>query len=327
MNKFSLAVCGGTFDLFHAGHKAFIEDALKLSEKVVLGITGNAYVKNFKSNFNIEDFAVRKAAVEQFLDLVGAKDRVAIVEINSAYDPYITTSPHYKVIVVTDQTEQTAKEINLKRQQKGAPKLEIVISPMKKAQDGGLISSSRIRDGQINRDGRLYLNPQWQNKSLVLPEALRGELQNPWGEVFDEIPQNIDGAKTVVVGDATAQIFNEKKIGQFLSIVDFLIHREKKFQQLSELGFDGGNTQRVTNPHGIVTPELFQAVQLAFNTKNKTVILIDGEDDLAVLPVLLIAPLGFTIFYGQPNEGLVQVLVTEENKEKAYQLAQGFDKE
>jgi uncharacterized protein (UPF0218 family) len=44
------------------------------------------------------------------------------------------------------------------------------------------------------------------------------------------------------------------------------------------------------------------------------------------LPVLLIAPLGFNIFYGQPNEGLVRILVTEENKEKVYQLTESFDK-
>jgi len=53
---------------------------------------------------------------------------------------------------------------------------------------------------------------------------------------------------------------------------------------------------------------------------------VDGEEDLAVLPVLLIAPLGFSIFYGQPNEGLVQVQVTEENKEQAYQFVNSFDK-
>jgi cytidyltransferase-like protein len=327
MTKFKLVACGGTFDLFHAGHKAFIKDVLDRSEKVVLGITGDAYVKNFKHNLDIEAFEVRKTAVEEFLDSIRARDKVAIIEISTAYEPYLGTSHHYQAIVVTNQTKQAAKEINLKRQQNGIPRLEVVISLMKKAEDGGPISSTRIRNGEINRDGRPYLNPEWQNKNLVLPEALRVELQNPWGEVFDEIPQNIDGAKTVVVGDATAQKFNQKNIGQFLSIVDFLIHREVRFHQLSEVGFNGQDVIKILNPHTVVTPELFKAVRSAFNAKNKTVILIEGEDDLAVLPVLLIAPLGFSIFYGQPDEGLVQIVVTEENKEKAYELAQNFDKE
>jgi len=228
--------------------------------------------------------------------------------------------------VVTEQTKQAAIEINSKRKQNGAPQLEIIVIPMKKAEDGGLISSTRIRNGEINRDGRLYLSPQWKNKKLILPEYLRSVLQKPWGEVLKEIPQNIDSAKTIVVGDATAQKFNDKRVGQFLSIVDFLIHREVKFHQLSELGLNGQSVKKINNLQGIVTPELVQAIRKAFDKKTKTVILINGEDDLAVLPVLLIAPLGFSIFYGQPNTGLVQILVTEENKDKVYQLIKSFDK-
>jgi pantetheine-phosphate adenylyltransferase len=326
MGKFNLVVCGGTFDLFHAGHKAFINDVLIKSEKIVLGITGDAYVRNFKNNLGIEDFQIRRKTVEQFLDSISAQNKVQIVEINSAYEPYLETSTDYQAIVVTEQTKQAAIEINSKRKQNGTPQLEIIVIPMKKAEDGGFISSTRIRNGEINRDGRLYLNPQWQNKNLILPKTLRSVLQKPWGEILNEIPENIDGSKTIVVGDATAQKFNQQKVGQFLSIVDFLIHREIKFHQLSELGFDGQNVQKINNPHGMVTPELIQAVKGAFNQKVKAVILIDGEDDLAVLPVLLIAPLGFSIFYGQPDEGLAEILVTEENKEKAYQLIESFDK-
>jgi cytidyltransferase-like protein len=326
MAKFNVVVCGGTFDLFHAGHKAFILDALNASEKVLLGITSDAYIQNFKNNLGVEDFQTRRFSVEQYLNSIGASGRVNVVQINNAYEPYLETSTNYQAIVVTEQTEKAALEINLKREENGIPKLEVVVSLMKKATDGGLISSTRIRNGEINREGRLYLNPQWQNKNLVLPENLRSILQKPWGKIINDIPQNIDGQKIIVVGDATAQKFNEKNINQFLSIVDFLIQRKVKFNQVSELGFSTQEVLQVKNPHGIVTVELFTAVESAFNLKQKTIILIDGEDDLAVLPVLLIAPLGFSIFYGQPGQGLVQVMVTEENKEKAYQLTQGFDK-
>jgi cytidyltransferase-like protein len=326
MGKFNLVVCGGTFDLFHAGHKTFINDVLNQAEKVLVGITSDMYVQSLKNNLGIEDFEIRKQAVQQYLKSINVSNRVQIVEINSAYEPYLETATDYQAIVVTEQTKQAAIAINAKRQQNGVPPLEIVISPMKKAEDGGLISSTRIRNGEINRDGKLYLSPKWKNKNLILPENLRSVLQKPWGEVLNEIPQNIDGSKTIIVGDATAQKFNEKKIGQFVSIVDFLIKREIKFHQLSEMGFNGEKALKINNPHGIITPELFQAVQSAFNSKQRTVILIDGEDDLAVLPALLIAPLGFNIFYGQPTEGLVQILVTEENKEKAYHLVQNFDK-
>jgi cytidyltransferase-like protein len=324
MAKFNLVVCGGTFDLFHAGHKSFIKDVLASSEKVLLGITDDGYIQNFKNNLGVEDFQTRKFAVERFLSSIGASDRIQIVGINNAYEPYLETSTNYEAIVVTEQTKQAALDINAKRSQNGAPQLEVVVSLMKEASDGGIISSTRIRNGEINRDGRLYLNSQWKGKNLVLPENLRFALQKPWGQIINEIPNDLDASKVVVVGDATAQKFNTKNIGQFLSIIDFLINREVKFSQLSEMGFADQQILQVKNPAGAIAPELFQAIQSAFENKVPAIIKIDGEDDLAVLSVLLIAPLGFSIFYGQPNEGLVNVPVTEENKEKAYQLASKF---
>jgi cytidyltransferase-like protein len=324
MAKFNLAVCGGTFDLFHAGHKSFIQDALNASGKLLLGITDDGYIQNFKNNLGVEDFQTRKFAVERFLSSINATDRVKIVGINNAYEPYLETSAEYDAIIVTAQTEQAAQEINIKRNQNNIPQLEVVVSEMKKTEEGGLISSTRIRNGEINRDGRLYLNSQWRSKNLVLPENLRFALQKPWGQVINEIPNDLDASRVVAVGDATAQRFNAKNLGQFLSIVDFLINREVKFSQLSEMGFTGQQILQVKNPAGAIAPELFQVIETVFKTKMPTVIQIDGEDDLAVLPVLLIAPLGFNIFYGQPNEGLVQVIVSEENKEKAYQLASKF---
>lgn len=338
MVKYKLLVCGGTFDLLHKGHKAFIKQILDISDKVLLGLTSDLYVQSFKSGNEIENFEARKNAVEQFLDSIGVKTRVEIVPINNAYEPYLESSIQYRAIAVTPQTQHSALDINAKRKKNFVPELEIVIIPMELAEDGKLISSTRIRNGEINRDGRLYVNPQWQNKNLILPEDLRSELQKPWGEVLNEIPQNINGFKTVAVGDVTAQKFNEKKAGQFLSIVDFLIHREIKFHELSELGFNGQNVQKIKNPPGTITPELFAVIKAAFgqNSNKRKVILIEGEEDLAVLPVLLIAPLGYSVFYGQPariamqsiaggpNEGLVRIDVTEENKEKAYQLAEKF---
>jgi uncharacterized protein (UPF0218 family) len=151
-------------------------------------------------------------------------------------------------------------------------------------------------------------------------------LQKPWGEIIDKIPARINGLKTITVGDATTKKFNTNNVGQFLSIVDFQVQRKVLFKNISDLGSTNAKVKNINNPHAIITTELFDAIQAVFTNKIKTVIIINGEDDLAVLPVLLIAPLGFNIFYGQPDQGLVQVIVSEENKEKAYQLIKNFDK-
>jgi uncharacterized protein (UPF0218 family) len=53
----------------------------------------------------------------------------------------------------------------------------------------------------------------------------------------------------------------------------------------------------------------------AFDSKIR--IIIKGEEDLVALPFLMYSPNDWVICYGQPNEGLVIVQVTEDSKKKA----------
>ena len=48
-------------------------------------------------------------------------------------------------------------------------------------------------------------------------------------------------------------------------------------------------------------------------------IIVDGEEDLLVLPVCARAKDGFTVLYGQPNEGIIVVRadLTSRNKAKS----------
>ena len=83
----------------------------------------------------------------------------------------------------------------------------------------------------------------------------------------------------------------------------------------------------ITNPAGSLTPEVFKAAKdIIAQEKNNSqyIVKIEGEEDLAVLPFLLAAPLGFTILYGQPNEGVVQIEVSEENKDMGYSIVSQF---
>jgi len=324
VKKYDLIVCGGTFDLLHKGHKSFIKDILNLSDKVLLGITSNSYIKSFK-NADTQSFEVRKNAVITFLDSHGASSRVETVSINQAYEPLLTSEFSPGAIAVTYQTEKTAIEINEKRKELGLSPLEIEVIEMEKAQDGEYISSTRIRNGEINRDGRLYIKSDWKNKKLILPEDLRPELHKPFGKILDSVPPGLIPEKTITVGDVTAKKFNQEGIGQFLSIIDFQVQRHKEFDKLSELDFEQDiKALTAQNPPGSISWDLFESVRLAFRERKRQVLLIEGEEDLSFLPVMLFAPLGFTVFYGQPDVGLVEVLVTEENKEKIYYLVSKF---
>jgi cytidyltransferase-like protein len=322
--KYKLAVCGGTFDLLHKGHKKFIAAILDQSEKLIIGLTSDNYVNNFKVSV-FESYDTRKAKLEEYLASIRAIDRIEIVLIEDVYGPLLNKDLEADALFVTANTLNGAEEINKKRKSLNLPEIKIESIGMEKSEDGELLSSTRIREGEIDRDGELFVKPQWKNKKLVLPKKLRSELAKPIGNILLDVPLKLSGDKTITIGDVTTQLFNGANIGQKLSIVDFVVKRERKFDQLSQLGFlDRIEVQIVDNPAGEISWDLFESIKKSLETE-QSVILVNGEEDLAVLPAVLIAPLGYKIYYGQPNEGLVEVTVDEQTKKRGRELAAKFD--
>ena len=56
-------------------------------------------------------------------------------------------------IIVSEETEKVATELNVNRKLKGLKELEIVVIPLVLAKDGRRISSTRIRNKEINIEG------------------------------------------------------------------------------------------------------------------------------------------------------------------------------
>ena len=52
----------------------------------------------------------------------------------------------------------------------------------------------------------------------------------------------------------------------------------------------------------------------------RMVLVVNGEEDLIVLPLIILFPLGYYIFYGQPNEGMVFLKINLHLKRKAVML-------
>ncbi len=331
--KLDSVVCGGTFDHFHKGHTSLLSLAFSLGSKVTIGVTSDGYVKNSKSRIKnselIESYEERKNAIEFFLKKENVFNRAKILKIDDLFGPTLDKDILIQAIIVSQNTRHGAEIINKERQKRGLSKLEIFVSPMVFAQDGKEISSSRIRNGEINRQGKLYINSSLISKKLVITKAVRKSLKKPLGILFKNldnlnIPPN---APITVVGDVTCEVFNHLAVNQDISVLDFLVNREKKFTEIKELGFSGGEKIiNVDNPAGSITSDLFKAVKKAVDLqdKQKVIIRVDGEEDLAVLPLVLALPLNSYVFYGQPNEGIVSIEVNEKNKEKILRIVNGF---
>ena len=84
-----------------------------------------------------------------------------------------------------------------------------------------------------------------------------------------------------------------------------------------------GHILHVTNPAGTITDDLISALRLAMG-KIPCVVMVQGEEDLAVLPLTEILPDGAIILYGQPDEGIVVCDVNDDLRANAKKLLTYF---
>ena len=147
-----MRVCiGGTFDFLHKGHKCLIDKAFSAAGKngsVFVGITGGDIIKGKETK---NSFIVRKKIVEEYLIKKRYVERAEIKPIYDKYGPAIDRE--FDAIVVSPETISVAREINEKRAQNGKNPLKILEIPFILAKDGEKISSTRIRNDEIDKDG------------------------------------------------------------------------------------------------------------------------------------------------------------------------------
>ena len=156
---------------------------------------------------------------------------------------------------------------------------------------------------------------------MRLPENLCDQLKKPLGILLrdsdttrNNISKNIPlGSFVITVGDATTEKMVKFGFNPSLQIIDSMEKRNKR--DLPE-----GNTATIltcTNPAAEITDESVSLIQKSFGMILPVRIIVSGEEDLLVLPVAVYAPDNSVILYGQPNEGLVIVHVTEEVRNRA----------
>ncbi len=152
--RFRLIGVGGTFDILHKGHKTLLGKALRIGDRVIVGVTSDRFVKQMKKRHEVYPYSVRAREIRRFLQGEEALGRTEIVSIEDQYGP-AATSPDMDALVVSNETLPTGKEINGIRRGAGLPLLELVIVEMILANDGKPISARRIRDEKITRTGRI----------------------------------------------------------------------------------------------------------------------------------------------------------------------------
>jgi uncharacterized protein (UPF0218 family) len=157
----------------------------------------------------------------------------------------------------------------------------------------------------------------------VLPEELRNELKEPIGNLVDEqgLLNLIKDERCIVsVGDLVTLTLINNNILPKIAIVDYITERkESSVEVKNTIKKFGDKHLKIKNPPGTLTDELWNAIESSYKNINKDNILIevDGEEDLASLAAIYLAPPYVTIIYGLPNKGILVVKPTKENKDKA----------
>ncbi len=156
ITKFSHVVFGGTFDVIHKGHHLLIKKAFEIGDYVLIGVTSDESVIHKKLSERILDYTTRKANLEKLLHEEGYTGRFTIVEIFDPFGPAVTEAK-LKAIIIGDEepVRRRTERLNEHRRLNNLDPLEIIVVTYVKADDGRPISSTRIRLGEIETDGRI----------------------------------------------------------------------------------------------------------------------------------------------------------------------------
>ena len=145
---------GGTFDILHKGHRALLTKASEIGNIVLIGLTTDIRARKGRTEVEINSYKIRKENLEILLDSMNLPSNFQIVPLNDDWGPSVIEES-FTAIIVSEETKKTAEKINKIRNKNGNGQLKIVMVPFVKAYDGQKISSSRIRNNEIDLNGML----------------------------------------------------------------------------------------------------------------------------------------------------------------------------
>jgi len=150
--KYKMVATGGTFDHLHRGHMALLSRSFEVGDAVVIGVTSDAFARREGKNPD-QRYAKRVRALEAFIHKDFPGRRYIIAKLDDYFGPGIA-SPDVQAIVVSKETAKRVHLANALRKEKGYPPLETVVVDFVLGDDSKPISSTRIRKGEIDTEGK-----------------------------------------------------------------------------------------------------------------------------------------------------------------------------
>ncbi|RXG34015.1 GTP-dependent dephospho-CoA kinase family protein [Methanohalophilus sp. WG1-DM] len=166
--------------------------------------------------------------------------------------------------------------------------------------------------------------------TISIPASLRPLLRKKFGVLYKGTGEETVGKvagdlgepiKLISVGDVTTFHLLKSNIIPDILVIDDKTHRQPACEQMITGTKQSGFKELVVNnPAGSITEELVDALAKALDSNRRFRIFVQGEEDLASLPAIMMAPVGSVVLYGQPDEGMMFVRITASKKEEMTEL-------
>jgi len=324
-HMFRRGLLGGTFDRVHEGHAWLINQALEHCAHLEIWITSDDVAKTKDERCWV--WSRRRSEIEMIIE-PDSRSRVSFDILHDSFGPAIE-HPSADAIICTKETLPGCEEINRIRMENQMKSLEIIVIEHARGSDGQVISSSRIRNGAIDQSGELFVHESDFKGTRALSSEVELMLKTPFGTLHEgpesdhavaltKALQSIESdSKIVAVGDVT--VFGLLKLSCIpdIALIDGMTKRDNwpNSKLIDHSKFDIVSTAH--NPAGKLTPQLFETCKSAVNSLNhgsKSLIVVEGEEDLSPIVLHLMLPVDSVIIYGQPGRGVVTRVTDLETK-------------
>ena len=153
MSRFSLIAMGGTFDIIHQGHITLLSTGFEISDKVIIGLTSDEFVQK-KGKNPIHKYDERLKNLTSIIFKKFPNSYFEISQLNNDFGPAVFEK-EVQALVVSDETKNQGNILNKLRTERNLSPVEIIVVPMTLAKDGKRISTTRIKNSEIDSDGNL----------------------------------------------------------------------------------------------------------------------------------------------------------------------------
>ena len=151
--EYILVALGGTFDIIHAGHLALLDKGFSISKKVIIGLTSDELAEK-KGKKLLHSFQIRYSTLESLLKEKFPNSIFEIAKLDNDFGPAVIED-NVNALVVSEETRNKGILLNKLRLDKDQSSVTIIVVPMVLAKDGTRISTTRIRNSEIDAKGNI----------------------------------------------------------------------------------------------------------------------------------------------------------------------------